>query len=310
MPAPTTAQNGQIQPRAKAPSQEQTLVTLVQRMGPELARAVPKHVTPDRMSRIVLTALRTTPKLALCTQASFLGCVMSCAQLGLEPNTPLGHAYLIPRENKRAGTVECTMIIGYQGMLDLSYRSGFLSSLDTDVVKKGDLFDYARGLRPRLEHVPSEDQHREKAAVTHAWVVFHLKGGAEASAVLSRAQIEMRKARSASANASFSPWKSDYDAMCAKTVIRAGWKWIPKSSEMSRALALDEAPELGKSILTAADPEIVGLLQAQGVDTSAADDQGELDQPYGDNVTPDGEVLDNGPTTEELAEDARRNGSS
>lgn len=308
MPAPTTATNGQIQPRAQAPSNEKQLVQLVHRMGPELARAVPKHVTPDRMARIVVTALRTTPKLALTTQASFIACVMSCAQLGLEPNTPLGHAYLIPRENKRAGTVECTMIIGYQGMLDLSYRSGYLTSVDVDVVKKGDVFEYARGLRPRLEHVPSEDANRERQAVTHAWAVFHLKGGADASAVLSRAQIELRKGRSASAGASFSPWKSDYDAMCAKTVIRAGWKWIPKSSEMSRALALDEAPELGKSILAAADPEIVGLLESQGVDTSGVDDKGD-EQPY-DNVTPDGEVLDAGPTAEELAEDERKNGSS
>ncbi len=307
MPAPQTAKNGQIQPRAQAAQNtEGSLVQLVQRMGPELAKAVPKHVTPDRMARIVVTALRTTKDLALCTQASFLGCVMSCAQLGLEPNTPLGHAYLIPRRNK--GVLECTVIIGYQGMLDLSYRSGFLSSVDVDVVKKGDLFDYARGLRPRLEHVPSEDANREKSAVTHAWVVFHLKGGADASAVLSRQQIEQRRGRSAAAGSSFSPWKTDYDAMCAKTVIRAGWKWIPKSSEMSRALALDEAPELGKSILTAADPEIVGLLQAQGVDTSASEDQGD-EQPYAEsNITEDGEVLGGAPTADELAADERANG--
>ena len=65
-------------------------------------RAVlPQHMTPDRMLKIALRALRTTPKLAAASLSSLLGSVVTCAQLGLEPNTPLGHAYLLPFEREQ-----------------------------------------------------------------------------------------------------------------------------------------------------------------------------------------------------------------
>ena len=96
MTQPRTQQNGQIIPRGK-PSSELTLAGLIERKKQDLAMALPKHVSADRMLRTVTTALRTTPKLADCTPLSFLGAVMSCASLGLEPNNPLQHAWLIPR---------------------------------------------------------------------------------------------------------------------------------------------------------------------------------------------------------------------
>src|SRR5690349_20981980 len=85
----------------------------------EITNALTKHQNADRMIRIVLTALRTTPDLALCSDTSFMACVLQSSQLGLEVNTPLGHAYLIPRRNSKAGIVECTLLVGYQGMIEL-----------------------------------------------------------------------------------------------------------------------------------------------------------------------------------------------
>jgi recombination protein RecT len=261
-----TTPNGQIVTKSQAKTQESTLVTLVQKMGPEIQRALPKHVTAERMSRIVLTALRSTKDLALCSTVSFLGCVMSCAQLGLEPNTPLGHAYLIPRKTKGGG-MQCTLIIGYQGMIDLSYRSGFLLGLDADAVKDGDVFEHERGLNPILRHRQSDAADRETKKTTHAWSVFRLKGGATPFTVLSRAQIDSRRKRSAASGSG--PWVTDFDPMAMKSAIRAGWKFIPKSSEIAQAIALDEAAEDGRSQLAATDPEVLGLLQAQGLDTDS-----------------------------------------
>ena len=268
MTQPTTTGNGEIVPRNKKQDSEKNLVTLVQKMGPELARALPKHVTADRMARIVITALRTTPKLADCTPASFLSSVLNCAQLGLEPNTPLQHAFLIPRRNNRKNCVDCTLVLGYQGMLELSYRSGFLAGVDVASVRKGDDFTYSYGLKPFLRLVHSDAADREEQPITHAYVIFHLKGGADQFKVLSRAQIDKRRARSASPNDG--PWVTDEEEMSNKTVIRAGWKLVPKSAEMAKALALDEAPERGLSQLAATDPEIVGLLEAQGLDVTEA----------------------------------------
>lgn len=76
--------------------QPQTLKDYVKMMEPAIKKALPNVMTPERFSRIVFTALTANPKLAECTPESFCGAMMQAAQLGLEPNTPLGQAYLIP----------------------------------------------------------------------------------------------------------------------------------------------------------------------------------------------------------------------
>ena len=81
------------------------IADMIKALEPEIARALPSVITPERFTRMALNALNNTPKLAECTQMSFLGALMNAAQLGLEPNTPLGQAYLIPYKNK--GVLEC-----------------------------------------------------------------------------------------------------------------------------------------------------------------------------------------------------------
>jgi recombination protein RecT len=259
-----TDKTGQIQRQAAAAVTPETqITTLIQRMGPEIARALPKHVTPDRMSRIVLTAVRTTPELAECTVPSFLGCVLSLAQLGLEPNTPLGHAYLIPRRNNRKGGIkECTAIIGYKGMMELARRSGQVSSIQAHVVRQGDDFAWQLGSEPRIHHIPADDDGREDRPITHAYATAKV-GGEVVFAVLSRAQIEKRRKRGA--DAQFSPWVTDYEAMCKKTSVRALATWIPQSAELARAAAIDEAPERGEDQSRHFDPAITEALKAGGL---------------------------------------------
>lgn len=265
MAQPQTDNRGQIVPQAKKP---EGLVPLVQSMLPDIQRALPKHITGERMLRIVQTALRTTPKLGACEPGSFLACVLNCAVIGLEPNTPLGHAYLIPRNNNRTKKVDCTLQIGYGGMLELSYRSGLLKSVDAEVVYEGDDFQYSLGLKPYLRHVPSAAADREDKPVTHSYAIFRMSGDSEHFTVLSKAQIEKRRARSAAALDG--PWVTDYAEMAKKSAVRAGWKYIPKSSEMARALVLDEAPERGVSQYAESDPNVLGFLEAQGyTDTTA-----------------------------------------
>ena len=90
MPAPAADKSGQIVPKVQTQTAADKMAAIVTKMTPDLARALPKHMTGERMARIVVTAIRMTPQLAECTPASFVGCVLSCAVLGLEPNTPLG----------------------------------------------------------------------------------------------------------------------------------------------------------------------------------------------------------------------------
>ena len=99
-----------------------SIVQMVKALEPEIRRALPTVLTPERFTRMALSAINNTPALAECTPMSFIAALMNAAQLGLEPNTPLGQAYLIPYKNK--GIMECQFQLGYKGMIDLAYRSG------------------------------------------------------------------------------------------------------------------------------------------------------------------------------------------
>ena len=74
---------------------------------------------------------------------SFIAALMNAAQLGLEPNTPLGQAYLIPYKNK--GILECQFQIGYKGMIDLAYRTGQVQMIQAQIVREHDFFEYQYG---------------------------------------------------------------------------------------------------------------------------------------------------------------------
>jgi len=279
---PNTTASGQIVPQGKASphrADKRDLRSLVLQPGMmgEIKRALPRHLTPDRMARIVATAVRTTPHLGECTEISFMGCVLQASQLGLEPNTPLGQCYLIPRRNrKRGGIFECTFLMGYQGMLELATRSGRVSGISAQVVYDGDLFEHEEGLDPKLRHRPSEEAERESRPVTHVYAIARLREADPVFQVLSRAQINARRKRSASANDG--PWVTDFDAMARKTAVRALWPWMPKSSEMGVVEALEQAGDRGISQVEVLDPSVIEALERQGL-TEA--------EPVADEAEPD-----------------------
>ncbi len=259
MSGPQTNGSGQIQKREAAavatPKKEGGLAGLLQSMGPEIARALPRHLTPDRMARVCLTALRVTPKLADCTPASFMAAVMASAQLGLEPNSPLGHCYLIPYKDT------CQLIIGYQGQIELAMRSGRVTSIKACVVRKGDTFEFEQGLVDKLVHRPLAD---ETAEITHVYAVAKIKDGEPIFTVLSRPQIEARRKRGASGKGIKTPWDTDWEAMAMKTAVRALFRWLPKSAEMASATHIEDSLERGQPISYAL-PEIAEAIGAAGL---------------------------------------------
>jgi recombination protein RecT len=258
-----TSANGQIQPKAQqaqmVKKSEEGLAGLLKSMGPEIARALPRHVTPDRMARVCLTALRVNPKLANCTPASFMASIMACAQLGLEPNSPLGQAYLIPYENRRQGTTTCQLILGYQGMIDLAIRSGRVTSVKASIVREGDTFEVEHGLHEKLVHRPSGD---DDAPMTHVYAVARIKDGDPVFTVLSKQAVEKRRLRGASGKGISTPWDTDYESMALKCAVRALWKWLPKSAEMANAQIADETREP----ISYAMPEIADALRGAGLE--------------------------------------------
>lgn len=284
MTGPITNSNGQIQRREdstdkkpKTPSDK--LAEFIKSKAHDIATALPKHINPDRISRIVLTAVRLNPKLAECDLMSFMGCVLTAAQLGLEVNTPLGHAYLIPFKRKQKDPqgnwnelMYCQLIIGYQGMIELAQRSGSITSIYAFPVYEGDQFSYQLGLHPDLKHIPSEDDRPERKRITHVYAVAHKKEGPPLFTVMTWAEVVLRQKRSRSANDG--PWVTDTEAMALKTVIRKFWKWLPKSVEMQRVGAIDEYDDVNvkTSQITTFDPEVAAALEKQGLALQEAND--------------------------------------
>jgi recombination protein RecT len=220
----------------------------------QLALALPKHMTADRLARIALTEVRKVPKLAQCDQTSFLGAIMQCAALGLEPGGALGHCYMIPFENRRADRTEVQFIIGYRGMLDLARRSGQIVSLEARTVHAKDQFDVELGLDSKLVHRP-DWQAADRGPVTFVYAVAKLKDGGTQFEVMSRADIERVRNESQGYKTAVrfakpgqepnTPWASHFEEMAKKTVIRRLFKYLPVSIEIQRAVGLDEQADAG-----------------------------------------------------------------
>lgn len=204
-----------------------TLKDLVQQMEGQFAKALPKVITPDRFTRIALTALSSNPNLMECDRNSFLGALMNAAQLGLEPNTPLGQAYLIPYKNTKRGITECQFQIGYKGLLDLAYRSGEVATVQAQIVYENDKFEYELGLEPKLVHIPADG---ERGAAVRVYAVFKLKNGGYSFEVMSMDDVK-RHAQKYSKAFSSGPWQTNFEEMAKKTVLKKVLKYAPIRSD-------------------------------------------------------------------------------
>lgn len=221
------AKTANAKPVSKPTSEKASLRDVVVAMQDDIAKALPKVITPERFTRIALSALSNNPKLYECSKLSFLGALMNSAQLGLEPNTPLGQAYLIPYYNNKEKRLECQFQIGYKGLLDLAYRSGEISMVQAYIVYENDTFEYELGLEPILKHKPAPSN---RGNMTYAYAMFKLKNGGQSFIVMSKDDIlNYGKRYSKTFNAG--PWQTDFEAMAKKTVLKQLLKYAPIRSD-------------------------------------------------------------------------------
>lgn len=230
---------------------QKTMRDMITKMSGEIAKALPSVMTPERFTRITLSALSNNPQLSKCTPASFLGAMMTAAQLGVEPNTPLGQAYLIPYKNNKKVTdengnskwvsaLECQFQLGYKGLLDLAYRSGEISVIQAHTVYEKDEFSYEFGLDAKLEHKPYMGA--DKGDPIAFYAMFKTKDGGYGFEVMSVDDIRAhaKKYSQAFAKGSSSPWQSNFEEMAKKTVLKRVLKYAPLKSDFVRGLGQDE----------------------------------------------------------------------
>lgn len=211
------------------------IVAHIKQMEGAVKRALPSVMTPERFTRIAVSALSTTPKLAECNPMTFIGAMMTAAQLGLEPNTPLGQAYLIPYWNGKATRLECQFQLGYKGMIDLAFRSGQISSIQAHVVYENDTFEYSYGLDPALRHVPAITERGKPVSV---YAVFKTKDGGFGFEVMSWTDAMAHGQRYSKSYGS-GPWQTNPEEMAKKTVLKKVLKYAPLASEFVKGTVAD-----------------------------------------------------------------------
>lgn len=228
---------------APAPKPIETVRAALEKMKPQFAAVLPKHVTPERLCRVALTAIQQTPKLLECDKTSLYGAIMRAAQLGLEPDGILGQAYLIPY----AGKVQ--FIPGYRGLIDLARRSGEVSNIIAKEVCEHDTFtvDWASDIP--FHHTPKLDGDRGK--ITHFWALARFKdGGFHWDYLTAQEVLTIRDQSSGWQSAkkynktAESPWEKHYVEMGKKTAIRRIAKYLPMS--VQRAAAVEDLVDANK----------------------------------------------------------------
>ena len=205
----------------------------------QIANALPQgNLSAKRYISACLTALAVQPKLMQCKPSSVLKSMMESARYGLEPNSPLSEAALIPYGQ------ECTFLIEYRGMMKLAWNTGLIKSLDYDKVCEGDEFDYSKGSNGlSFHHRPSLSASRGEGSIYYAYA--ELKHGGTAFQVMTRDDIVAHaKQFSRGYSAKSSPWQTDFDAMAYKTVIRQLCdKKLPKSTT-ENGILMNEAAHI------------------------------------------------------------------
>ncbi len=212
---------------------------ILKKAQPQIEMALPRWMDADRFARITMTSVQLNPKLLDCDAVSLVSAVMQCAQLGLEPDNVLGHAYLVPFKNK------VQIIVGYRGIMRLARNSDQIESIEARAVYEEDLFDFQYGdaSARNLRHRPNESDKPGKLRAAYA--IARFKGGGEVWEVVLPRDVAKAKRSSRSSSRSDSPWKLHEEQMWRKTAVRRLEPFLPLDANARRAFAIDEAGERG-----------------------------------------------------------------
>lgn len=273
----------------------------------QIAALAGKYMTGERMLALCVNAIRKTPKLGQCDPQSVLGAMMAAAGLGLEPNTPTGHAYLIPYDKRgklpsgQWGVVstECQFQIGYKGFISLAYRSPSVESIEAEAVHENDTFEHMQGSKNFLTFKKAL---KDRGEMIGAYCLVKLHNGAEVAVTLPIDEIHKARAKSetylalarnvtgaqndkdrayAQKKLDDTPWVMWEDDMAAKTAIK---KLISKRLSLTSDDPVSVAMQLDDrsiDLSTMANPEVAREVFQEGMEPPTLEEQ------YGDYVPPD-----------------------
>lgn len=230
-----------------------------------LSKVLSDFMTAEKMNQVALSALSQDVNLLMCTDTSILACVMTSAQLGLSPDPLLGEIFFsctVINKTTPDQQFECQLMIGYRGLISLAYRSGIVKTIEArPVFLSTDLFDYEFGLNEKLVHRPNavvtHDSKKVAAGarknenISYFYCLIRFKDGGHVFDVMTKEDVEYVRDESnnykntAEEDRANTIWGRFFKEMGQKTVLRRLMKFIPMSTEVKRAIGLDDHADAG-----------------------------------------------------------------
>jgi recombination protein RecT len=230
-----------------AKKETKSLVQVIDTQAHKIREILPEGQNSEkdaaRVIRLARLAIVRNPKLMDCTPISVVESIMVASQLGLEINSPIGGAHLVPFGKK------CQMIPDYRGLIRLALKNGDCGKLVAREVYEGDMFHVIQGTTEMIEHVPLlGDEPRGDDNITGFYAVATLANGLTVHEYAPRGDVDKIRARSKAGSSG--PWKTDYAAMGKKTMIKRVLKWLDLSPDLAMAIEYDNRGETGYSTST------------------------------------------------------------
>jgi recombination protein RecT len=218
---------------AKPLSTKERVSDLVEWLTPNFAKTLDGDEKLQRSFKMaLLNSFSRTPSLLNCTAMSVKKALLNCAAMRLWPDTPQQHAHMIPYKT------DCTLIVGYRGLLELMWRSGKLRDIYCESVHEADIFDVKLGTEKRLHHVPDFGENVDRSDDSKIRCVYCVsvnEFGEKGFTIMTRSEIEKVRGASRGSKSDFSPWQNWWEQMALKTVLRRRAKWLPMSEEFRKA---------------------------------------------------------------------------
>ena len=227
-----------------APYKAVSFPKMLEQHKTQIALALPKHLSADRMARIALTCFRMNTALGKCDPASVFAAVIQAAQLGLEPGLN-GRAYLIPYGNV------CQFVPGWKGLLELVNRTGRATAW-TGAIYEGQRFEYEQGDRPRLviTDISNEDDPNK---IAYVYAVGRVKGAEEPVIELwSMDRVKRHRDKYNKVGKRHYSFEN-LEMYARKVVLLQVLKYLPATPELETAMVLNNAAETNAQHLTVED---------------------------------------------------------
>ncbi len=210
----------------------------------ELAKSVdalPKHIRSDRQIATLLGILARRNDVATCDKISILNSTVQALTLGLDLSENLAEVYLVPRYNSKKGVCECTLVVGYVGLIKLVRQAGQVANIQARIVYRDDEFAYEYTPDLNFMHRPAIGKKRSggREEVKFVYAIAKLLNGEYLVEVMTVDQVEEVRACSKSANGG--PWSSHWQEMAKKSALRRLAKILPKTADLVKALEINDS---------------------------------------------------------------------